>query len=158
MLGDVLLRDVVEDDLPLFFKMQLDVEANHMAAFSAKNPADMEAFMAHWTKILADDATIRRTILFSGLVVGNIASFERSGEREVCYWIEKEYWGRGIATMALAIFLADLKPRPLFARAAKDNIGSIRVLEKCGFKVCGYDKGFANARGEETEEVILNLS
>jgi RimJ/RimL family protein N-acetyltransferase len=157
MLGDVILRDVIEEDLPKFFKMQLDAEANRMAAFSAKNPADKAAFMAHWTKILADNTTVRRTVLFTGHVVGNIASFERAGEREVCYWIEKDYWGRGIASMALAVFLADMKLRPLFARAAKDNVASIRVLEKCGFKICGHDKGYANARGKEIEEVILTL-
>lgn len=157
MLGDVILRAVEESDLPSFFKMQLDADANYMAAFAAKDPSDRQAFTRHWTKILDDDTVIRRTILFTGQVVGNIASFERSGEREVCYWIEKEYWSRGIASMALALFLAEVKLRPLFARAAKDNTASVRVLEKCGFKICGRDKGFANARGEEIEEVILSL-
>src|ERR1700678_1948321 len=99
MLGDVILRAVEESDLPSFFKMQLDADANYMAAFAAKDPSDRQAFTRHWTKILDDDTVIRRTILFTGQVVGNIASFERSGEREVCYWIEKEYWSRGIASM-----------------------------------------------------------
>jgi len=40
---------------------------------------------------------------------------------------------------------------------AKDNIASVRVLEKCGFVISGYDQGFANARGEEIEEVIMIL-
>jgi RimJ/RimL family protein N-acetyltransferase len=157
MLGDVILRPVEEGDLPAFFRMQLDADANYMAAFSAKDPSDLDAFNRHWAKILNDDTVIRRTILFSGQVAGNIASFERSGEREVCYWIVKEYWRRGIASMALALFLSEVKLRPLFARAAKDNVASVRVLEKCGFKICGHDKGFANARGEEIEEVILTL-
>jgi RimJ/RimL family protein N-acetyltransferase len=157
MLGDVLLRAVEESDLPFFYKMQLDADATYMAAFAAKDPSDMDAFTRHWNKILDDDTVLRRTILFTGQVVGNIASFERAGEREVCYWIEKEYWSRGIASMALKLFLSEVKLRPLFARAAKDNIASVRVLEKCGFKICGQDKGFANARGEEIEEVILTL-
>ncbi|MGC5327931.1 GNAT family N-acetyltransferase [Brevibacillus sp. SYSU BS000544] len=46
---------------------------------------------------------------------------------------------------------------PLYARAVKDNMASIRVLQKCGFKITGTNKGFANARGEEVEEVILRL-
>jgi RimJ/RimL family protein N-acetyltransferase len=50
-----------------------------------------------------------------------------------------------------------VKPRPLYARAAKDNIASLRVLEKCGFTIAGYERGFANARGEEVEEVVLEL-
>lgn len=85
------------------------------------------------------------------------SSFERFGKPEVTYWIEKEYWGRGIATKALSEFLSYLKTRPLYACAAKDNIASIRVLEKCGFTILGEDKGFSNARGEEVEEFILKL-
>lgn len=47
--------------------------------------------------------------------------------------------------------------RPLYARAVKDNIASIRVLEKCGFVLSGEDKGFSNARSKEVEEFILKL-
>lgn len=50
-----------------------------------------------------------------------------------------------------------MKGRPLYARAAKDNVASIRVLEKCGFRISGYERAFANARGEEIEEAILEL-
>lgn len=157
MLTNVQLRDVIKDDLPIFFEQQLNPDAVHMAAFTVKNPADKDAFTAHWTKILSDDTITNNTILFEGHVVGHIASFERMGQPEVTYWIGKEYWGKGIATRALPEFLSQLKTRPLYARAAKDNIASIRVLEKCGFTISGYDRGFANARGEEIEEVILEL-
>src|SRR4029453_1988037 len=73
------------------------------------------------------------------------------------YWIGREFWGRGIATQALAVLLSAVKTRPLYARAAKDNVASLRVLEKCGFTIAGYERGFANARGEEVEEVVLEL-
>jgi len=46
------------------------------------------------------------------------------------------------------------RARPLYARGAKDNITSIRVLEKCGFTISGYDKAFASARGEEVEKLF----
>ncbi|NIN63622.1 MAG: GNAT family N-acetyltransferase [Anaerolineae bacterium] len=153
----VLLREVAESDLRIFFEQQLDPAANQMAAFTAKAPADRGAFSAHWTKIREDDSTTIRTILFDGAVAGHIASFERLGKPEVTYWLGREYWGKGIATKALSEFLRLLKVRPLYARAAKDNVASVRVLEKCGFTISGCDKGFANARGEEVEEVILVL-
>jgi RimJ/RimL family protein N-acetyltransferase len=86
-----------------------------------------------------------------------VLSIEQFGEREVSYWIGKEYWGRGIATKALTLFLEELKVRPLYARAAKDNVASLRVLAKCGFKVVGEDRGYANARGAEIEEYVLKL-
>ena len=109
------------------------------------------------SKILADITIVKRTILFEGNVTGHIASFERFGNREVTYWLDKKYWGQGIATRALSSFLAEYKDRPLFARAAHDNTGSIRVLEKCGFTLNGRETAFANARGQDIEEVIMIL-
>lgn len=157
MKNGVRLRDTTEDDLPIFFEQQLDSDANYMAAFIARDPTDKDAFTAHWAKILGDDTKINKTILFNEQVVGYVACFEQFGEREISYWIGKEYWGRGLATKALSDFLGYVKVRPLYARVAKDNIASIRVLEKCGFTIFGEDKGFSNARGEEVEEFILKL-
>ena len=155
--GNILLRDVTEADLPTFFEHQLDPTANHMAAFSAKDPADRLAFNAHWAKIMTDDSIIKKTILYKSQVAGHILGFEQFGKPAVSYWIGKEYWGKGIATKALSAFLKELKTRPLYARAAKDNIASLRVLEKCGFKIAGEDVGFSNARGKQVEEFILKL-
>lgn len=158
--SDVLLRDVTISDLPIFFEQQLDKEANHMAAFTAKDPADRDAFMAHWTRILGDETSTIMTILFGGQVAGHVLSYqdEEFGQPEVSYWLGKNYWGKGVATKALSAFLDHVKVRTLYARAAKDNIASQRVLEKCGFILVGEGKGFANARGEEVEEFILRRS
>ncbi len=153
----VKLRNVVENDLPVFFEQQLDLEANRMAAFTAKDPTDQDAFNAHWAKILADDTILIKTILFDGEIAGYILSHGWFGEPEVSYWIGKSFWGKGIATAALAQFLQIKPTRPLYARVVKDNLGSKRVLEKCGFTIHSHDKGFANARGMEVEELILKL-
>lgn len=158
MTSELFLRNVVNDDIPIFFEQQLDQEANYMAAFTAKDPNNREAFNAHWHKILANATVIIKTILFNGQVAGSVLSYEDEGKPEVSYWLGKEYWGKGLATWALTEFLArDNKTRPIYARVAKDNLGSRRVLEKCGFKIIGDAKGFANARGEEIEELLLEL-
>ncbi len=151
------LRNVKQSDLPIFFGHQQDPVATRMAAFTSKDPADREAFDAHWRKILGDDTIVMKTILVGEDVAGHIGSFEREGKPNVTYWIGREYWGKGLATGALTEFLGDLEVRPVYAGAAKDNVASLRVLEKCGFKVTGEEKGFANARGEEIEEVLLEL-
>jgi RimJ/RimL family protein N-acetyltransferase len=153
----VVLRSVTQDDLPIFFEHERDPAANYMAAFTAKDPSDRGAFDAHWAKIRGDQSITIRTILFDGQVAGHVASFGRSGELEITYWIGREYWGRGIATRSLAQFLKVVTECPLHARAAKDNIASIRVLQKCGFVTTGESKSFANARGKEIEEVILKF-
>jgi RimJ/RimL family protein N-acetyltransferase len=155
--GAVSLREVVAADLPIFFAQQLDPAANYMAAFTAKDPADREAFAAHWARILADETTINRTVELEGHVAGHIAKHEGFGVPEISYWIGRDYWGRGIATRALVDFLGLITVRPLYARAAADNAASIRVLEKCGFKLSGRDRAFANARGAEIEEFIYML-
>jgi len=155
----VLLRDVIGSDLPIFFDQQLDPDANYIAAFTAGDPADRDAFTAHWTKILGDETIIIKTILINDYVAGFVASFkdEEFGKLEVTYWIGKQYWGKGVATRALSEFLGHVQVRPMYARVVKDNIASLRVLEKCGFTICGEGKGFACARGEEVEEFILRL-
>ena len=159
MTGDVVLRDVTEGDLQTLFEQQRDPAATRMAAFTAKDPADRVAFAAKWAEILGDESSTNRTILFGGQVAGSIGAFVApwSGKLEVTYWIGREFWGKGIATKALAVFLRAVTIRPLYARAAKDNIASLRVLEKCGFTIAGCERGFANARGEEVEEVVLEL-
>jgi len=141
---EILLRSVTESDLPILFDQQLDPDATAMAAFPSR---DRDAFMQHWTKIMADPSNILKTILFDGQVAGNIVSWENSGEWEVGYWIGKEFWGKGIATQALLLFLDLVKTRPLYAHVAKHNIASRRVLEKCGFRLTA----------EELEEFILKL-
>lgn len=63
----------------------------------------------------------------------------------------------GFATSALHQFLGEIAVRPLYARAAKDNTASIRVLQKCGFSVVGEDR-FIAAPGHQVEEFIFGLS
>lgn len=132
--GEVTIRPVREDDLPILFEHQRDPEANAMAAFP---PRDRDAFMAHWAKILSDPTCVARAIELDGAVAGNIGSFDFEGRREVGYWIDRAYWGRGVATRGLAALLREETTRPLFAGVIPHNAGSIRVLEKCGFSRTG---------------------
>ncbi len=150
----ILLRDVIASDLPVFFQHQLDPEATAMAAFPSR---DEESFMAHWAKIMADEANILKTILFDGQVAGNVVCWEQGGERAVGYWLGREFWGRGIATRALKEFLGIVTTRPLLARVAKHNLASRRVLEKCGFKMIGFEWILDKEGDELAEELVLRL-
>ena len=154
MAGSIQLRNVQESDLSIFFEQQRDPLANQMAAFPAR---DKDAFMAHWAKIMKDETIILQTILFKGQVAGNLVSFELSGQREVGYWLGREFWGKGIATRALSEFLKQVKERPLYAHVARHNIASLRVLEKYGFTIQGEEKNFAVIQGEPVEGLILKL-
>ena len=117
MTSELFLRDAVHSDLPIFFEQQLDREASYMAAFTAKDPTNQEAFTAHWRKILADTTVSIKTIVFNGQVVGSVLSYEDEGKPEVSYWLGKEYWGKGLATWALREFLTyHNKTRPIYAQ------------------------------------------
>ena len=153
----ITIREVESSDLETFYEHQLDPEAIRMAAFVCEDPKDKVAFDAHWDKILNSSQITKRTIVAEGQVAGHIACYPHGENMEVTYWLGREFWGRGLATQALNRMLHLVVDRPIFARAATDNIGSIRVLQKCGFKIIGKNKDFANGRGEDTEEYILRL-
>lgn len=154
MNNKILLRDVFQSDLPYFFQYQLDEEAIKMTSFP---PRDENSFYEHWSKIMVNPNISIQTILFNDQVAGSILSFEMEGEREVGYWLGKEFWGQGIASTALTQFLGQEKKRPLFAHIAKQNHASKRVLEKCGFIVLGETKWKFTPESEEVDEFILRL-
>ena len=155
MSSDVRLRDVAEADLLAFFDHQRDPDAAEMAAFEAR---DRDAFAAHWAKILADDTVIKKTVLVDGHVAGNVVSWEHSGEREIGYWIGREFWGKGVATRVLSAFLLQVTTRPLYALVAKRNVASIRVLEKCGFALVGEREELSRVGGKAVDYLVLRLT
>ena len=155
--SNIRLRRTVADDLEIFFKFQLDSEANYLAAFTSKDPAGKSAYLTKYTKLLSDPTVNNQTIIVDDIIAGSIAKFEIEGDAEVTYWIDKNFWGKGIATKALKYLLTIENTRPILGRVAFDNYGSQKVLEKCGFIKIGKDKGFANARQTEIEEFIYKL-
>src|SRR6266566_1140844 len=138
----VTLREVTQEDLPIFFEHQLDAEATRMAAFPSR---DRDAFMAHWARIMSNETNetgILNTILADDTVAGNVA-----------YWLGKTHWGKGIASAALAQFLTKIEARPVYAHVAKHNFASIRVLQKCGFQLAREDM----CDGDDGEELVMEL-
>src|SRR5687767_9581337 len=137
----VTLTETSVDDLNAFFQFQLDKEANYLAAFTSKDPNDKMAYIEKYAKFLTDPTINMRTIKVKGIIVGSIAKFIMENEAEITYWIDRNFWGQGIATTALKDFLKIEKSRPIRGRVAFDNYGSQKVLEKCGFVKIGADKG-----------------
>lgn len=158
MTGTIItLTKTEKEDLNAFFGFQLNAEAAYMAAFTAKDAADKKAYLEKYTKFLSDPAIHMCTIRARGVIVGSIAKFVIGSDAEITYWIDKKHWRQGIAGTALKDFLQIERTRPLRGRVAFDNVGSQKVLEKCGFIRTGTDKGFANARQAEIEEYIYTL-
>lgn len=154
---NVSLRPLEDGDLDTIYQQVTDPESVRMAAFTAEDQFDRRAFLDRMSRLRADTSASNRVIVVDEAVAGTIASFRIDGRLEVTYWVDRAQWGKGIATAALQMLLAETAERPLYARAASDNVGSLRVLEKTGFRRVGVDRGFARGRGEEIEETILRL-
>lgn len=154
---DIKLRPSVGADINIFFEYQLDEEANYLAAFTAKDPKDKAAYLEKYTALLYNPTVNMQTIVVDDTVIGTVTKFEINNEAEVAFWIDKPFWGQGVATKALKLFLDIETKRPIFGHAAFDNFGSQKVLEKCGFVKIGTEKGFANARQAEIEEFVYKL-
>jgi RimJ/RimL family protein N-acetyltransferase len=149
----VRLRPVVESDLEAFYEQQADPESVEMARVP---PRDRDSHFPHWQAALANESTFVRTIEVGGACVGHVVAFLRDGvgDIEVGYWIARSQWGRGVASEALAQFLALEPRRPLVAHVATHNLASRRVLEKCGFTL---EALVPNALGDGVDEWHLRL-
>jgi RimJ/RimL family protein N-acetyltransferase len=145
MSAHVLLRPTTPADLPALFAQQRDPLSNEMAG---TKPHSEEAFFKVWEGIFKNPQVVPRVIVEGERIVGAINCFQREGLDMIGYWIDKPHWGRGIATRALTLFLGELKRRPLHATAARSNAASIRILERCGFRLTGYHMG------EETDRYV----
>jgi RimJ/RimL family protein N-acetyltransferase len=153
----VALRPVTDGDLDALFEQMRDPQGIWMAAFTAQDPDDRDAFDAHMARVRNSPGITMRAVTCDGRLAGSIASFPVEDQTEVTYWIDRAQWGKGIATRALALLLELVPARPVYARAASDNAGSLRVLHKCGFRAIGTENSFAAGRDEEIEETILRL-
>lgn len=148
------LRPVAEADLELFYADQADPESARLAAFASR---DRPEFLAHWERLLANDEVLVRTIEHDGEPVGHVETFVRDLGRELGYWITRPHWGRGIATNAVGVFLADHEPRrPLSAGVARHNEASRRVLERNGFVGAGVEQATLDD-GSTVELLVFRL-
>ncbi|MGA8118080.1 MAG: GNAT family N-acetyltransferase [Actinocatenispora sp.] len=157
-MADVALRHIEDADLDPLFEMMRDPDSVRMAAFTAPDPDDRAAFDAHTARIRAAPDTLLRAVTLDGRFVGTVGSYVMDGDTEVTYWIDRAVWGKGVGSSALTLLLDTVRTRPLKARAASDNLGSLRVLQKAGFVVTGHDTGYARGRGADIEETILRLT
>jgi len=151
----IALRPVVDNDLGPLFSQSRDPESVLMAAFTPDDPDDRTAFDAHMARVRSLPDVTMRAVTCDNDLVGSIAAFDLDGRTEVTYWIDRAAWGRGIESRALELLLDLVPARPLYARAASDNAGSLRVLQKSGFKVVGTENSFAPGRNSNIEETIL---
>jgi RimJ/RimL family protein N-acetyltransferase len=156
-MGEIGLRAIRDDDLDAIYEQRRDPEAVRMAAFAAEDPDDRAAFDAHFARLRTSPEILTRAVTVDGELAGTVASFPVGDDTEISYWLDRRWWGRGVATQAVQLLLELVPVRPITARAASDNAGSLAVLRKVGFRPVGLEVVYANARGKEIEETVLSL-
>ena len=155
--SDVTLRPTDHADLDFLFQFQLNKEARYLAAFIGEDSMDKAAYLKKYTRLLSDPTVNNQTIMLANTIIGSVASFVQDGNRELTYWIDRNHWGKGVATAALQQFLRTELFRPIYGRVACDNIGSQKVLKRCGFLKIGTANDYAQARNSVIEEYIYAL-
>ena len=97
----------------------------------------------------------------SGALLGGTGlSFDGPDVAQTGYGFAKDAWGQGFATEALRAMIELASQRGvtrLYAVCHAQHQASWRVLEKCGFRVVATERGFAEARGGEIDELVLRL-
>lgn len=103
-----------------------------------------------------------RKVLVNGKVAGNITVERlpdvRKNDAELGYLFAREYWGKGIATVAAKLIcdiaFRELSLNRLTAQVYEGNIASRRVLEKCGFTLEGNLKN-AVTKGDKVYNLLI---
>ncbi|MGW0804204.1 GNAT family N-acetyltransferase [Nonomuraea sp. NPDC002799] len=132
MSENIWLRDVVESDLEVFLAQEHDPEAGRRSKFP---PREREAFLHHWrTRVLGDPTNHVQAVIVDDELAGNFVAWWEEERRFIGYWLGRDFWGRGVGTRALELFLAQEKARPLYADPFHANTASVRLLEKHGFQ------------------------
>lgn len=144
-MSEVSLRAITADDFPTLFRNQYDPASATMAGVPRREEAD---FYERRAKTEANPANDTRAIIVDEEMAGDVVSWTDEGGRHVGYRIAQRFWGRGIATAALRLMLTEITERPLNADLLRTNLGSRRVLEKCGFRLLGPDELPADAEPE----------
>ncbi len=154
----ICLRPITEADLQTLAQFLCDEDAIFMAG-AGSGSTDVSTHIQHFKKLMEDESISMAVIISGASVVGYIAAFMRGDEREITYWIGREYWGQGIASKAVKLFLPSLQEKyvgeQIFARVVKGNKASEHVLLKAGFKATQTDKFYSDIRSTEVTETIF---
>ena len=163
--GRLLLRTFTEDDAPLLYELNLDPE---VIRYTLDPMTDLE----HAKKVLVEvilpqyvlynhgrwAAHLKEDMQFIGWCGLKYVS-ERQ-EIDLGYRFGQKFWGKGYATESAYACLQygfdKLNMRRIVGHALLENLGSIRVLEKCGMQYVGeqYIHGLLHKTYQATNPAV----
>ena len=151
----ITLREYADSDLERLVRFANNENVSRYLVYTFPYPystADAKWWISTGSK---QNGAITRVIDEQGLLVGSVAITPQSGWREhlgeIGYWVAEDYWGQGIATAALRQMseygFSNRSFRKLIAPVLAPNIGSMKVLEKCGYQREGILRDEVQKRG-----------
>jgi hypothetical protein len=87
----ITLTKTTPDDLHYLYQIQLDQDANQMAAFTSESGTDFRLYFEKYAKHLADPTISMWTIRIERKIVGSVAKFVMSGDAGITYC---NFWGQ----------------------------------------------------------------
>ena len=144
----LLLRHFRDEDIAPLFEIMGDADAMQYTYAAPSKAACAQRLRAYaelsttlgyapWTVLLRDTDWV---IGWGGL---NIDPFDPGWGIEIAYCFHPDHWGRGYATelvcAALDVGFGELAMETIVAFVHQENLGSARVLAKCGFRLVGYE-------------------
>ena len=100
----------------------------------------------------------------SGEFIGGVGLTRLSAdasEAEVGYSLHPDHWGRGYATEAaramIGLGFGEWRLHRVIARCDPENIGSARVMEKCGMRREGHFRKCTMCKGEWRDRVLYAI-
>jgi len=136
----ILLRDFTENDIGRLTLILNDVSVTQFLSTKIASPYTKEN--ALWWINEGSKGDLIKAISFNGIVVGcigvNRGDFEYQKTGEIGYWLDKEYWRKGIASAAIQqiseLVFSNTDIVRLFASVFSGNEASMQLLLKSGFK------------------------
>lgn len=166
-LGDYILREQQEKDIPNFFRYYTDPEVNKYIL--VEPPAtidDARRELYYWRNIFYNNDGIYFAIVskHDDQMIGSIGLSGHNNYHsriELSYDMAKEFWRRGIMSRAIKELLLygfrNLNVNRIEAVSSVYNEGSIRLLEKCGFQYEGCLRQHRYHRGKYVDVYSFSM-
>lgn len=160
----LLLAPTRPEDAARAFEIQSDPAVTRglrLAGFPPE-PAELDAWFVAHAQERADGTALRFAVRLEGRMIGVADVDEISGDAgELGYWLEREAWGRGLATEAAAALVTfafeELGLRVLRSGCAVDNPGSAGVLTRLGSARTGRVRLPYRSRGCDVAHDLFEL-
>ena len=155
------LREIVEADIPSIARFANNFNVSKYMASRMPYPYTIED-AEWWVRIGSKEQGWNFAIDWQGICIGVIGVRFGEAEYRYCaeigYWLAEQYWGKGIATEAVAKMTQQVFSQSdivrLTAPVRSPNKASMRVLEKNGFVLESVRKNAVYKNDEFMDEHV----